>query len=347
DKEAFEVSGKAFAGIRSFIEESEVKTVAQARSEANRRRWEEALAQREREFASYGMPPSSKPPAEAAPGTAPDYSQAPMPQYAPVTPAAPAGVAPAKAPGAIPASEAEKKAAMPLESARKKRLRGPGVLLGELLEKLRPQETDEWSEEGDALSQNYAGVAPSAAAPTAARKEDTGVTQAETVSTPIWGSEAKPREEEDEWLPQAAGPVVEEHKLEAHPLSFDFAEAVDLDELLRQKGDTFQEHLFRLIDRKGMDDVEVYKKANIDRKHFSKIKSNVNYHPKKTTAVAFAIALGLNLDETQDLLKCAGLALAPGNVFDLIVGYCITHKVRDINEINCILFDYEQPTLGA
>ena len=163
---------------------------------------------------------------------------------------------------------------------------------------------------------------------------------------PAWESETKP-EEAAEWLPQAAGPVVEEHKLEAHPLPFDFTEAADLDELLRQKGDTFQEHLFRLIDRKGMDDVEVYKKANIDRKHFSKIKSNVNYHPKKTTAVAFAIALGLNLDETQDLLKCAGLALAPGNVFDLIVGYCITHKVRDINEINCILFDYEQPTLGA
>ena len=105
DKEAFEVSGKAFAGIRSFIEESEVKTVAQARSEANRRRWEEALAQREREFASYGMPPSSKPPANAAP----DYSQA----------------------------------AMPLESARKRRRLGPAVLLETLFEKLRPQEEEE------------------------------------------------------------------------------------------------------------------------------------------------------------------------------------------------------------
>ena len=120
-----------------------------------------------------------------------------------------------------------------------------------------------------------------------------------------------------------------------------------IDILVRNKDLTFQEHLFRLIDKKGLEDVEVYKKANIDRKHFSKIKSNVNYNPSKKTALAFAIALGLNLDETKDLLLRAGIALSPSSTFDIIVEYCIEHRVTDINEINCILFKYDQPILGA
>lgn len=119
-----------------------------------------------------------------------------------------------------------------------------------------------------------------------------------------------------------------------------------IDEMIDHKDQTFQEYLFRIIDRKGLDDKEVYKKANIDRKHFSKIKSNVDYNPTKKTAVAFAIALGLNLDETKDLLLKAGIALTRSNIFDIIIEYCITHNIRDIYEINCILFDYDQPTLG-
>lgn len=121
----------------------------------------------------------------------------------------------------------------------------------------------------------------------------------------------------------------------------------DIDTMIRHKEETFQEYLFRLIDRKGFEDTEVYKKANIDRKHFSKIRSNVNYNPSKRTAVAFAIALGLNLDETKDLLLRAGIALSHSNIFDIIIEYCITHHITDIHEINCILFKYDQPTLGA
>lgn len=121
----------------------------------------------------------------------------------------------------------------------------------------------------------------------------------------------------------------------------------DIDEILRGKEETFQELLFRLIDRKGLEDKVVYKKANIDRKHFSKIRSNVNYNPSKRTALALAVALGLNIDETRDLLLRAGIALSRSNAFDLIVEYCIEHKITDIYEINCILFKYDQPTLGA
>ena len=118
-----------------------------------------------------------------------------------------------------------------------------------------------------------------------------------------------------------------------------------LDEILEQEGETFQQMLFRIIDRKGMTDPEVYKKANLDRKLFSKIRSNENYAPSKKTALAFAVALELNLDETADLLRTAGLALSPSSRFDLIVGYCISHKIYNIIEINTYLFDYDEPLL--
>ena len=120
-----------------------------------------------------------------------------------------------------------------------------------------------------------------------------------------------------------------------------------IDDALKTRDDTFQEYLFRLIDRKGLTDPEVYKLANLDRKHFSKIRSNRFYNPSKRTALALAIALRLNLDETRDLLLKAGLALTRSSDFDIIIEYCIQHRVFDINEINCILFSYDQPTLGA
>ncbi len=121
----------------------------------------------------------------------------------------------------------------------------------------------------------------------------------------------------------------------------------DLDDFLKERGETFQQKLFHMIDHKHMDDREVYKRSNIDRKLFSKIKSNVGYNPSKRTVLAFAIGMELNLDETVDLLKSAGLAFTPASKFDLIIEYCITHKFYDILEINCMLFDNDQPTLGA
>ena len=120
-----------------------------------------------------------------------------------------------------------------------------------------------------------------------------------------------------------------------------------LEEMLATAGDTFCGKLFALIREKNQDDVEVYKRANLDRKHFSKIRSNVNYKPTKKTALALAIALQLNLDETKDLLSRAELALSPSNKGDLIVSYFIAHQKYDIWEINSMLFKFGQPTLGA
>lgn len=120
-----------------------------------------------------------------------------------------------------------------------------------------------------------------------------------------------------------------------------------LAERLRHMDKSFQEYLLMLIDRKGLKDPEVYKKANIDRKHFSKIRSNREYTPSKKTALALAIGLELSIDETKDLLLRAGLALSPASIFDMIVGYCIENGCYDIHYINTILFDYDQPTLGA
>ena len=124
------------------------------------------------------------------------------------------------------------------------------------------------------------------------------------------------------------------------------AEERSLDDVVMQLGETFQERLFGLIDEKGLGDVEVYKKANLDRKLFSKIRCNVDYRPRKTTALALAVALELNLDETKDLLARAEMALSPSSKFDLIITYFIEREIYDIYTINLALFQHDQPMLG-
>jgi O-acetyl-ADP-ribose deacetylase (regulator of RNase III) len=120
-----------------------------------------------------------------------------------------------------------------------------------------------------------------------------------------------------------------------------------LDDVVKNIGETWQESLLRLITEKGYSDTEVYKRANVDRKLFSKIRSNKNYQPKKNTAVAFALALRLNLDETRDFLRRAGYAFSPSSIFDLIIEYSIDHGIYDLMLINGALFDHDQPQLGA
>jgi len=132
----------------------------------------------------------------------------------------------------------------------------------------------------------------------------------------------------------------------AAPMAFPDLEGKSLEEVLDGTGQSFQQRLFELIDKSGMDDVSVYKKANIDRKVFSRIRCKADYKPKKKTAVAFAIALKLDLPTMQDLLSRAEIALSPSNKFDLIITYFVTNGNYDIYEINAALFKYGQPILG-
>ena len=125
------------------------------------------------------------------------------------------------------------------------------------------------------------------------------------------------------------------------------ASGKSLREYMKQMDRSFQEMLFDLIDESGMTDVECYKKANVDKRTFSKIKSNKDYKPSKQTVIAFAISLQLDMDTTQELLATAGFTLSRSKVFDKIIRYFIHNGNYDIFEINEALFEFDQTLLGV
>lgn len=121
----------------------------------------------------------------------------------------------------------------------------------------------------------------------------------------------------------------------------------DISEWIKKQDDSFAVMLLKLIDKKGMTDVECYKKANVTKGTFWKINNDPKYKPSKSTVIAFAIALELDLDETAQLLKTVGFSLSDSNTFDRIIQFFILHRNYDIYEINAALFQYDQACLGC
>ena len=121
----------------------------------------------------------------------------------------------------------------------------------------------------------------------------------------------------------------------------------ELDRMLRKMDAGFSETLLELIDKTGKKDSEIYNKANVSRQHFSKIRNNPDYKPSKATAVAFAVALELDLEQTMDLIGRAGYALTNSSKFDVIIMYFIRSGNYNMMDINSTLYEFDQSLLGA
>lgn len=118
-------------------------------------------------------------------------------------------------------------------------------------------------------------------------------------------------------------------------------------DLEQQLENSFSEELLSIIEKRNLKSVDVYRRANIDRKHFSKIKNNPGYQPSKVTAIAFALAFELDLDETEDFIGKAGYKLTHSSRFDIIIEYCIENKIYNVLEVNDILYDFGENLIGC
>ncbi len=124
---------------------------------------------------------------------------------------------------------------------------------------------------------------------------------------------------------------------------------IELEDYIKNKRKpTFNKVLFTFIDKKGVNDADIYKKAGIDRRHFSKIRSNPDYHPRKNTVVALGLALELNKKETDKLLSAAGYSLSDNDTFDLVIQFCVEKKIYNIHDVNQALDYFSlKPLIGV
>ncbi|MBO4838690.1 MAG: macro domain-containing protein [Lachnospiraceae bacterium] len=157
-------------------------------------------------------------------------------------------------------------------------------------------------------------------------------------STFLW----RPKKKEEAPAPSSEPvPVVKEEEV----LDFASEHESKLQERIRHMSDTFSEYLLYLIKEKGMDNAAVYKRAIVDKKVFSKIKNNPDYHPQKLTALCLCVGACLNLDETRDLLARAGYALSPSDKTDIIFAYFIENEIYDMIELDIQLEEHGLPCI--
>ncbi len=128
-----------------------------------------------------------------------------------------------------------------------------------------------------------------------------------------------------------------------------YDEEISVDEYINNNKEEskFQKLLFKYIDERNLKDSDVYNKVNIDRRLFSKIRSDENYHPSKETIILLSLALKLNEDEMVDLLESASYSLPKNNVFDLIIRFCFINEIYELSDVNELLFDHNQKVLNA
>ena len=148
-------------------------------------------------------------------------------------------------------------------------------------------------------------------------------------------------------MPMAPAMMAAPQSLAAAESAPAFKPGRKLEDVIGDLDKSFMELVWEFADRKGITEPELQKKALIDRKAYSKLKCGTSKNPSKSTALALAIGLELNLDDTKDLLSRAGLALSPCSKQDLIVRYFIEKEMYDIDVINLTLYEYDEPPLGS